>query len=217
MMKHNMTEPGSYICTCGSDIRHNMQYDSCYCTESFEWTEDECDDEECEFCSKRPENARTSLHRVDISAESLHFLTKLVKEIKNQDNRATSKPYFYCIKDHRIQSVPEGCGDEFRYIWDNEVFTKSECLEYLDLDEEAFLKLLDMGDIQLYEVVEEVYEPNNHNVFFTEKACHEHIEQNRHHFNKPYSYVHAAWRNPEIEGIFRAIEEIVKNDEEESG
>lgn len=50
-------------------------------------------------------------------------------------------------------------------------------------------------------------------IFFTRKALDEHLEANRHHYpdkEKPFCYVSYWWRNPEIENIFKALEDITK-------
>ena len=63
-------------------------------------------------------------------------------------------------------------------------------------------------NITPYEIINRHIIPHNHNVFLTEKACAHHMETNAHHFNKPYSYVDYAFRNPELEQLYEALFEI---------
>lgn len=44
----------SDICSCNSKKEYSEQYDCYYCQPCNKWTEDKCDDVECEFCSIRP-------------------------------------------------------------------------------------------------------------------------------------------------------------------
>lgn len=152
--------------------------------------------------------------KVEIPEESFQFLKDLVAEIKSQSNRMTASPYFYVIQEKEIVVVPDGCGDKTMYLHcDGEFMNEEEVRDWaddqvLDIDE-----LVSDHEEYLtpYEVRDDRVTKEHHNVFFTEKACHKHIEQNHYHFSAPRSYVRHAWRNPEMENLFKAINKIVEN------
>jgi hypothetical protein len=61
---------------------------------------------------------------------------------------------------------------------------------------------------------------DEHNVFFTERGYNQHMELNGHNYRhgteKAYSYVKHAFRNPEIENIFKALKDISKAELEQN-
>ena len=44
--------------------------------------------------------------------------------------------------------------------------------------------------------------------FLTEEACESHIKLNHYHYSEPHSYVHHAWRYPELEQLLKSLGEI---------
>lgn len=154
--------------------------------------------------------------KIELSEEMAEFVKELSKEMLSQDRRGTADPYYYTIFDKRITAVPDGCGDEVRFEWDGDLMTEEEIKKQIECDKpgsnfECELdRLIGEGQVTPFEVVEESHRPENSNVFLTEKACHRHIEQNKHRFNKPSSFVDHAWRNPEMEKLYQLIHEIAK-------
>ena len=49
-------------------------------------------------------------------------------------------------------------------------------------------------------------------VFFTEKACQEHIDQNDYHYNKPRVFAVSAWRNYEMQEVMQHISALTTED-----
>lgn len=146
---------------------------------------------------------------VELPATVVNFARSLVSEIEGQDNRCTASPYFYVIRDKEVRAVPDGCGDEKRYYWDGDQYTVAEVLEHFpgkDIDQ----VLHENSDIWAMDVNVVRFTPENHNVFLTEKACRQHLDQNRHHFTDPSDYVRHAFRNPEMEGVVAALRAIAK-------
>lgn len=43
-------------------------------------------------------------------------------------------------------------------------------------------------------------------MFLTIRECREHIERNKHHYNKPHSYAMTAWRSPQVERLYKILE-----------
>jgi hypothetical protein len=52
------------------------------------------------------------------------------------------------------------------------------------------------------------------NVFFTEAALIEHLNRNRHHYHKPFSYVNHCFRNPEMLCVIDFLKLFTTNKEE---
>lgn len=54
-----------------------------------------------------------------------------------------------------------------------------------------------------YKDVEEIV-PNT--MFLTIRECEEHIQANSYHYNKPHSYAMTAWRSPQVERLYKILE-----------
>ena len=79
--------------------------------------------------------------------------------------------------------------------------------DYLGLTDYDISDYLEDKEWNKYDVQEDnVYE----NMFFTEKACEEHIRINKHNMVKPQSYVQHAYRNPELELIVKFLKGLTK-------
>jgi len=150
--------------------------------------------------------------KIEISDESFEFVKRLINEIDSQDNRATADPYYYVIQGIKERVTAPGCGDDIVYVHDGQGFTKEDLMETFDLDTEgAFDDFITSNFTEEVEVTREHEDVPMSNVFFTEKACHRHIELNHYHYSDGRSYVKHAWRNPEVENIFKALREIAEN------
>lgn len=163
---------------------------------------------------------------IQVSDEIYDFLMNLSKEIKTQDNRATRAPYFFLVQEDEEIAVPDGCGDEV-WIMDGEICLRTEqdikeaVFEYRewDLDDENNQKEyeeLDSFDID--EILKKNYwkadvsiKHKYSNCFFTEKASREHIEVNRHNLTNPKTYLDHAFRNKEMDMMFRFFTELELN------
>jgi len=160
---------------------------------------------------------------IEISDENYEFLKDFMNRIKTQDNRATASPYFYVVQCRKEIAVPLGTTGKTRYFDSNSSssYTLEELKKWFkewkdddmewdnEKDEEEFekykRKYCEKYDID--EIEEE------HNVFFTEEGYNQHIKLNGHnyrHYNKFYSYIKHAFRNPELTGLFKALEDVVK-------
>ena len=145
---------------------------------------------------------------ITISDETYDFLKQLSKDMKEQDNRYTPSPYFYVIRGEKKLVAPEGFGDEEWYSSEAErsFKTEEEMKEYCQENEEDFETFKDDCTVYGSQIV-----PEHHNFFLTEKGAKKHMELNGHnyrHYEKVYDYVDFAFRNPEVESLFKAIHEI---------
>lgn len=162
---------------------------------------------------------------IKVSDEIYDFLVKTAKEIKEQDNRATASPYFFQVQEDEEFGVPDGCGTT---IWiddcgDNKLRTDEDVKEAIfdyknwDIDDEDSNILYDnlyrydpesileeMG----YRKVDVDIRHTYSNCFLTFKAYKEHLRQNKHNLNNPKSFLFHAFRNPEMDMIFKFFEEV---------
>ena len=146
--------------------------------------------------------------KVEISNKTVEFIKNFCHELKIQDCRGTASPYFYVVKCEKdeVRPVGHGCAEAWRHPEICETFTEEELIEYCEenhIDPEEFKEQCYNFDLDKGYVDE--------NVFFTERGYDEHIKLNGHnyrHYNKFYSYIKYANRNPEIENLLNAIKEI---------
>ena len=115
---------------------------------------------------------------IEISDEIYSKLIKLATEMTTQDMRATRMPHMFQIRTSEEVAAYEGCGET---KWINE-----------EGDEVS-------EDYQDARGIQVTTENKDQNMFFTAKACQEHIDSNRYHYNKPVVFLNHAWRNPEME------------------
>jgi len=186
---------------------------------------------------KRAENK--NMKTIEISDEMYDSLVEISTLIKTQDNRCTASPYFFQVQTSKEVPTCEGCGEEIWVDNDGcELRNEKEIREYISekifendesmlelTDEEALIKTEEIVDkmdsYDLYEYLEnrkydnwrkvnvtEIYQYEN--VFFTEKACREHIRINGHNLNKPRTYINYAFRNPEMELIINFLHGLTK-------
>lgn len=141
-------------------------------------------------------------------------------EMVAQDNRGTQYPLFVVQVDkkayvnyrddweHKERSNYDGVDmDDYRKLlcarcrnhYDEKGDVPETCLgEKLDgaleCDDEAYWYYNIVDDFDLMA-----------GVFFTAKACDEHIKENHYHYSNPRSYGVGAWRNPEMQAVMRTI------------
>ena len=159
---------------------------------------------------------------INVTDEIYDFLSNLSNEIKTQDNRCTAQPYFFQVKEDEEFATTAGCGEEV-WVMDGEIHLRTE----QDIKEAVFeWKEWTLGDDTselLYEnltsfEVEDILKENYHKVnvdiryrysnsFFTKKACEEHIRINKHNLDNPKSYLFYAYRNTELEMMFKFLNE----------
>lgn len=84
---------------------------------------------------------------------------------------------------------------------DIEIYYKYSFEEYKEIINNA------LGtDIQCceYEEVEQIAE---NTLFLTKREAKEHIERNSYHYKKPFTYAMTAWRSPQVERLYKILEE----------
>ena len=157
---------------------------------------------------------------IQVTDEMYAFLSNLSKEIKLQDKRATAMPYFFQVQEDEEVAVPESFGKEV-WVRDGEICLRTEgdikeaVFEWKGWelgnhkDEERF-KELDPFDIE--KILNENYRKVNvetrekySNCFLTFKAYQEHVSRNGHNLNNPKSYLFHAYRNSELDMLFKFL------------
>lgn len=157
---------------------------------------------------------------IEVTDEMYDALVYLSKEITTQDHRATRQPYFFqVITDIDIPS-PEGVGNQAWYMDGTTLKTAQEIkeviCEYMEWDplsveyQEEYDKLEDYRKEQLleymgYRIVWYETKQEYQNAFLTDISCREHIEDNKHNYRNPSTYLQHAWRNPDMETIFKFL------------
>lgn len=128
------------------------------------------------------------------------FIIQTLEEVLKADGRGGRTVYF----DGEETTITSAQFEELEDAKDHDRrgVEIDKCLNEAGLDS---LDDFDPDDWERLEVSDEWVYADNAGFFFTEKACHDHIEQNRHHYNKPRSYVISAWRNPEIVATMHMI------------
>ena len=150
---------------------------------------------------------------------------------KTQNNRATGDPLYFSVEDVVWVPSHEGCGERTVFYLENETETYSidglkQHLEYYykmdvppefdewvkDEDTHEISMFLDKMDVP-HRIGEESKSHVRSNVFFTEKACEEHITSNLHNLHDPHSYAEHAYRNHEMASVVKLIDAITEQAE----
>lgn len=149
--------------------------------------------------------------------------------MRTQDNRGTQFPLFI-IQEQKEVMTANGRGDRTIYFnSEDQVSITADQYEELEeardsdkTDEEVAELLEDVGmdslgefeadDWERLEINDEYVFADQAGFFFTEKACHDHIESNHYHYTKPRSYVISAWRNPEMVATMQMILKLTGDD-----
>lgn len=156
---------------------------------------------------------------IKVNDEMYEFLMSLSKEINEQDNRATAMPYFFQVQEKKQFAVPNGCGIEAWHLDGSLLDTDDEIKEAVfefkewDIDsDEDNEKYQNLNELDIEEIMEVNYSKVNYdydevysNCFLTSKACDEHIRINRHNLKQPVNYLSHAYRNKEMEMIYKFL------------
>lgn len=162
---------------------------------------------------------------INVTDEMYAFLIDLSRELNTQNSRATVNPRFYQILTKEQVAAPEGCGTE-AWNYDGSLIETDEEIneaiaEYKGI---SLAKVKKLNDFQKEEILEDAgyrkvwydYKDIYENAFLTEKACNEHIESKKHHYNNPVSYLTYASYNPELETLIKFLTQIFIDHQKES-
>lgn len=166
-----------------------------------------------------------------INKEDLSFLKILQAEMINQDTDCQAAPRFWVLRQYEYEPTGEDWMDKYVYVETDEYmeFEDTEDLVQYLIDYELALEeeIRDIEDYDLDEAFEYVLDNLNEDkhfekipvkkiaqiipntLFLTKKAAKEHMKANKHHYNDTvHTYAMTAWRSPEVESLFKIIENI---------
>ena len=153
---------------------------------------------------------------IQIKRETLKSIQDIAHELEFQDNRATAKPYFLVIRTKRWRTTLDShAHGETRTVRINE---DDDSTEFKSFEEYcAWAKAYDPDDDsdlaagwdKLPEYTLEAYYDES-NVFLTDKGFDEHVRLNKHNLGECHTYMKHAFRNPEMDAIFKLIAEVGK-------
>lgn len=131
-----------------------------------------------------------------MSADDVKFLAALGHELRTQPTDGNCDPRFWTVIDSRDDAP---CWSEEAEQWalmDDE----GQVVGHVPCD-------IDAGELSCVPVRSErvVVEET---LFLTKREAEEHIRLNRHHYNKPFTYVQTAWRSPQYERLLGILAEI---------
>jgi hypothetical protein len=160
------------------------------------------------------------MKNIQVSDEVYDKLMSIANDMTTQDPRGTRGPHIFVIREF-VKDYDWGLNGDERCLVDSDgdyfsIEKFDDFLEYLDdrsveYDKETAREMWEDFSYDLDEFIEENklslsritynWVPKDHNAFFTERACEDHIKSNHYHYNKPMSYLKHGWRNPEMETI----------------
>lgn len=156
---------------------------------------------------------------IQLSDETYNFLMDLSKEINTQNHRGTAMPYFFQVQTKHQIAVPEGNGN-VAWHYDGTLIETTEeiiqaiydyrdgCLTKKAIKEMSIWLLESEMELAGYNKVNYDYELRLENSFLTEKACLQHIKDNKHNLSQPNDYLSYASRNPQMEKLLKFIIEL---------
>ena len=133
-------------------------------------------------------------------------LKKIGSEMNTQDNRSTQFPLFVIqvLKKVYKENGNETERRDIDYIDTNDLC--ENCARNYDKGGD-FPDVCDECPSSLFISFDEEWQFDlRPGVFFTAKACEDHIAQNDYHYDKEIrSYAIGAWRNPEMQSVMQAL------------
>lgn len=133
-------------------------------------------------------------------------ISDIGKEMVTQSNRSTQYPLFVIQAEKRVWVAPGQDYDERQRAEDLNEFYLCESCEKLHDSEEELPDECEACDEEAFDHFRiEHYYDLAPGVFFTAKACDEHIASNHYHYRNPRSYGISAWRNYEMQEVMRHI------------
>jgi len=145
---------------------------------------------------------------------------QLQKDIQENDNRCTAKPYLLLLRTKRQIVVDGDYSGERVYVEnvtdDYQQFnTREEAEQYLIKewydDDEMQPEEIGYGDIaEVYMDTIDIVD----NVFLTDKGYKAHLEANAHNLGDHDTYGIHAFRNEEVKTMFEALDRVVELEEE---
>ena len=132
--------------------------------------------------------------------------------ILKNDSRFTALPYLLLLQEKREYVTKEGYGHDTKVVYVENISgdycsfeSKEDLLNWLNEgleEDELYLKLIDGEHYEKHTVG---YYWETINVFLTDEGYQEHLNQNKHNLRNYRTFGIHAFRNPEIEQIYKII------------
>ena len=168
--------------------------------------------------------------KIEVSKEDYDFLKELQHELNTQDTDCQADPVYWSVMESREVLTLQYDGDA-RIPFDDGAYSVDELVEEIneeiieyDQDIRDEWHEVDKNDAQevadfavdrlgwdniyndgIYYVTEEDCISQFSGAFLTKRACQEHIDSNRHHYNEPHTYANTAYRNYELERLLKVL------------
>lgn len=142
--------------------------------------------------------------------QKIKTLKEIGKEMNSQDNRSTGYPLFVIQTENKIYNE-NGCDSERKEDIDRDELCES-CNELYSKDEDLPEECSDCDSNGFHWFELEYQFDLRAGVFFTEKACQEHLDYNDYHYNKPRIYAVGAWRNSEMQKVMQILSSLGSED-----
>lgn len=141
---------------------------------------------------------------ITLSDEQYKTIENIVNEMLTQSNRATQYPLFVVQEDVKVYGDESWCNHcERKEESDGELCEKCYQLQQDNEDLPDYCMDCD-SDCFVWYNWEEQFDLRS-GVFFTAKACEEHIRLNHYHYIKPRSYGIGNWRNYEMPEVMKLL------------
>lgn len=143
----------------------------------------------------------------------MKYIDEIALEMVKQNNRATQYPLFVVMETVEV-CVPDSQADgSHRKDDDDGIDPNYLCEDCLKLaqKEEDLPDWCNDCDSECFWSYRKDERPNLlPGVFFTAKACQEHIDSNKYHYTHPKVFGVGAWRNPEMVEVMHNLIERVR-------
>ena len=132
----------------------------------------------------------------ELERKDIDFLVALQDELNTQDKVCQADPRFWVVLTHQTEACWDDHAEWFDIVRDKD----GECIgTAMYPDETDGLHFVPMRN------VERIAE---NTMFLTLRECKEHIERNRHHYHDPKTYAMTAWRSPQVERLWKILQEV---------
>lgn len=167
--------------------------------------------------------------KIEVSQEDYEFLKELQHELNTQDTDCQADPIYWSVMEKREVLALDGEGEPC-IPYDDGAYTLEELIEDINENIEDYdqqiqdeWKECDKEEVydvayfaaerlgfnvyykDIYYVEDEDYISRFSGAFLTKRACQQHIEGNKHHYDRPRTYANTAYRNYELERLLKIL------------
>lgn len=163
----------------------------------------------------------------NLSNEDIEFLKNLQHELLTQENDCQADPRFWVVAENKREYGYEQGYEDGEIICDSDGDTWDSIDDLIGyLIESNYIQEKDIDKEHVYcfdEIIELLPEEMQSNyytcgykdidviapdtLFITKSTCQNHIVNNKYNYNNPHTYAMTAWRNPEIERLYKILKE----------